>query len=104
MATAAVEERELLKTISWFDGFVVALANPSFLITGLGASVLGLGGWGAVILWTTSVIIGALHNYVYSELAAMFPKLSGGIAIYAHEAWKKYVSFVGPIAGSSSAS
>ena len=37
MATAAVEERELLKTISWFDGFVVALANPSFLITGLGA-------------------------------------------------------------------
>ena len=77
MAVAAVEERELLKTISWFDGFVVALANPSFLITGLGASVLGLGGWGAVILWTASVCIGALHNYVYSELAAMFPKLSG---------------------------
>src|SRR3954454_17930810 len=98
MATAAVEERELLKTISWFDGFVVALANPSFLITGLGASVLGLGGWGAVILWTTSGVIGALHNYVYSELAAMFPKLSGGIAIYAHEAWKKYLSFVGPVA------
>ena len=98
MAVAAVEERELLKTISWFDGFVVALANPSFLITGLGASVLGLGGWGAVILWTASVIIGALHNYVYSELASMFPKLSGGIAIYAHEAWKKYLSFVGPLA------
>jgi amino acid transporter len=98
MAVAAVEERELLKTISWFDGFVVALANPSFLITGLGGSVLGLGGWGAVILWTVSVCIGALHNYVYSELAAMFPKLSGGIAIYAHEAWKKYVSFVGPLA------
>jgi amino acid transporter len=98
MAVAAVEERELLKTISWFDGFVVALANPSFLITGLGGSVLGLGGWGAVILWTASVVIGALHNYVYSELASMFPKLSGGIAIYAHEAWKKYVSFVGPVA------
>jgi amino acid transporter len=98
MATAVVEERELLKTISWFDGFVVALANPSFLITGLGASVLGLGGWGAVILWTASVVIGALHNYVYAELAAMFPKLSGGIAIYAHEAWKRYVSIVGPIA------
>ena len=98
MATAVVEERELLKTISWFDGFVVAMANPSFLITGLGASVLGLGGWGAVILWTTSVVIGAMHNYVYSETAAMFPKLSGGIAIYAHEAWKKYLSFVGPIA------
>jgi amino acid transporter len=98
MAVAQIEERELLKTISWFDGFVVALANPSFLITGLGGSVLGLGGWGAVILWTASVIIGALHNYVYSEAAAMFPRLSGGIAIYAHEAWKRYFSFVGPIA------
>src|SRR4249919_1845786 len=76
MATAGVEERELLTTISWFDGFVVAMANPSFLVTGLGASVLGLGGWGAVILWTTSVGIGAMHNYVYSETAAMFPKLS----------------------------
>jgi len=98
MATAQVEERELLKTISWFDGFVVALANPSFLITGLGGSVISLGGWGAVILWTTSVVIGALHNYIYSELAAAFPKLSGGIAIYAHEAWKRYLSLVGPLA------
>jgi amino acid transporter len=98
MATAVVEERELLKSISWFDGFVVALANPSFLITGLGGSVFSLGGWGAVILWTVSVVLGALHNYIYSELAAMFPKLSGGIAIYAHEAWKKYFSFVGPVA------
>ncbi len=99
MAVAAVEERELLKTISWFDGFVVALANPSFLITGLGASVLGLGGWGAVILWTAIGLIGALHNYVYSELAAMFPKLSGGIAIYAHEAWKKYLVVRRPAGG-----
>src|SRR5262249_45185442 len=98
MATAVVEERELLKTISWFDGFVVAIANPSFLITGLGGSALSLGGWGAVILWTVSVLLGALHNYIYSETAAMFPKLSGGIAIYAHEAWKRYFSFIGPIA------
>jgi len=97
MATAVVEERELLKTISWFDGFVVALANPSFLITALGGSALSLGGWGAVILWTVSVVLGALHNYIYSETAAMFPKLSGGIAIYAHEAWKRYFSFIGPI-------
>jgi amino acid transporter len=98
MATAVVEERELLKTISWFDGFVVALANPSFLITGLGPSAFSLGAWGAVILWTVSVVIGALHNYIYSEMSAMFPKLSGGIAIYAHEAWKRYFSFVGPVA------
>ncbi len=28
----------------------------------------------------------------------MFPKLAGGVAIFAHEAWKRYTSFVGPIA------
>jgi amino acid transporter len=98
MATAQVEERELLKAITWYDGFVVALANPSFLITGLGPSASILGGWGAFILWTTSVLIGTLHNYIYSEMAAMFPKLSGGISIYAHEAWKRYLSIVGPVA------
>ena len=98
MAVAVVNERELIPSITWFDGFVVALANPSFLITGLGGSVLSLGGWGAIILWLVSVSIGALHNQIYSELAAMFPQKSGGIALYAHEAWKRYCSFVGPLA------
>ncbi len=98
MATVAVDERELIKTIGWFDGFVVAMANPAFLLTSLGGSALALGGWGAVIVWTITVLIGSLHNYIYSELATMFPDLSGGIAIYAHEAWKRYLSLVGPVA------
>jgi len=98
MAVASVDDRELIKAMSWFDGFVVALANPSFLLTALGGSVLSLGGWGATMVWTFSVLIGALHNNIYAEVAAMFPKLSGGVAVYAHEAWKRYTSFVGPIA------
>ena len=98
MAVASVDDRELIKAMSWFDGFVVALANPSFLLTALGGSVLSLGGWGATIVWTFSVVIGALHNNIYAEVATMFPKLSGGVAVYAHEAWKRYTSFVGPIA------
>ena len=28
----------------------------------------------------------------------MFPKLAGGVAVFAHEAWKRYTAFVGPIA------
>ncbi|MDX6542358.1 MAG: hypothetical protein QOI71_3968, partial [Gaiellales bacterium] len=39
MAVASVDDRELIKAMSWFDGFVVALANPSFLLTALGGSV-----------------------------------------------------------------
>ena len=98
MATAHVEERELLQAMTWYDGFVVALANPSFLITSLGLSVLSLGGWGAIIVWGISILAGGLHNNIYAEVAAMFPKLSGGVSVYAHEAWKRYTTFFGPIA------
>jgi amino acid transporter len=84
--------------MSWYDGFVVAMANPTFLLTSLGASVTTLGGWGAIIVWLISVGIGGLHNNLYAELAAMFPKLAGGVAIFAHEAWKRYTAFVGPVA------
>jgi amino acid transporter len=98
MATAHVEERQLLKAMTWWDGFVVALANPGFLIAALGASIGVLGTTGAFVLWTISVLIGALQNNVYAELAAMFKDKPGGIALYAHEAWRKYFSFVGPVA------
>lgn len=98
MATAAIEERELVQAMRWYDGFVVAMANPGFLLTSLGGSALTLGGWGAVALWLISVLIGALHNNIYAEVATMFPKLSGGVALYAHEAWKRYLSLIGPLA------
>jgi amino acid transporter len=50
------------------------------------------------VLWTISVLLGALQNNVYAELATMFKDKPGGIALFAHEAWRKYASFVGPIA------
>src|SRR5215203_3436947 len=98
VATAQVEERQLLKAMSWWDGFVVALANPGFLIAALGASIGVLGTTGAVVLWTVSVVLGALQNNIYAELATMFPDKSGGISLFAHEAWRKYLTLVGPLA------
>jgi amino acid transporter len=98
MATAVVEERELLKAMTWWDGFVVALANPGFLIAALGASIGALGTTGAFVLWTISICLGALQNNIHAELAAMFPSKSGGIALYAHEAWRKHLTLVGPLA------
>jgi amino acid transporter len=98
VAEAVVEERQLLKAMRWYDGFVVALANPGFLIGSLGFSIGALGGWGAVTLWTISMSIGLLSNWVYSETAAMFPDKPGGISLYAHEGWRKYFSLVGPVA------
>lgn len=98
MGVAAVEERQLLKAMTWWDGFVVALANPAFLIAALGASIGVLGTTGAFVLWTISVIVGAAQNNIYAELATMFKDKPGGITMFAHEAWRKYAAFIGPIA------
>jgi amino acid transporter len=98
MASAEVEERQLLKAMTWWDGFVIALANPGFLIAALGASIGALGTTGAVVLWSISITLGALQNNIHAELAAMFPSKSGGIALYAHEAWRKYLTIIGPLA------
>jgi amino acid transporter len=98
VAEAVVEERQLLKALRWYDGFVVALANPGFLIGSLGYSIGSLGGWGAVMLWSISMLIGLLSNWIYAESAAMFPDKPGGIALYAHEGWRRYFSLVGPVA------
>jgi len=97
-ATVEVEERELLKTMRWWDGFVVCLANPGFLIAALGGSVGALGTAGATVLWTASVLLGFFQNLVYSELSLMFPTKAGGISLFAHEAWRKHFSLIGPIA------
>jgi amino acid transporter len=97
-AGAVVEERELLKAMRWYDGFVVALANPGFLMGSLGFSIGALGGWGAMFLWGVSMIIGLLSNWIYAETASMFPDKPGGISLYANEGWRKYFTPIGPIA------
>jgi amino acid transporter len=84
--------------MTWWDGFVVALANPGFLIAALGGSIAALGTTGAFVLWTISICLGALQNNIHAELACMFPNKSGGVALYAHEAWRKYLTLIGPLA------
>src|SRR3972149_7006018 len=98
MAEVAVDERRLLKTIRWWDGFVIGMANPGFLLVGLWGSIISLGGWVAAVLWIISAFIGALQAYVYAEPAAMFPDKPGGLSVYAREGWRKYFSLAGPIA------
>jgi amino acid transporter len=96
-AQAAIEERQLLKSLNWWDGFVIALCNPGFLIASLGFTLATVGALGSVILWGISAVVGLLQNWIYSETAAMFPDKPGGIALYAHEGWRKHFNLVGPI-------
>ena len=98
MAEVAVDERRLLKTMRWYDGVVIGLANPGFLLVGLAFSIVYLGGKWALTLWIVSAIIGALQAYIYCEPAAMFPDKPGGLSVYAREGWRKHFSLAGPIA------
>jgi amino acid transporter len=97
MATAVVEERQLLKTLRWWDGFVIALCNPGFLLGSLGFTLGTFGAGGAMILWGASAVIGMLQAWIYSEPATMFGHRSGGISLYAHEGWRRYSTLVGPL-------
>ncbi|HEX9343108.1 MAG TPA: APC family permease, partial [Actinomycetota bacterium] len=97
-AVVAVDDRQLLKLMHWYDGFVVCLANPGFLIASLGASIGTLGALGAFVLWTVSMLIAVASNKIYTEPATMFPDRAGGIAVYAHEGWRRHFTFVGPMA------
>jgi amino acid transporter len=98
VAEASVQERHLLKSLHWWDGFVIALCNPGFLIASLGFTLATVGALGSVVLWGIAAFVGLLQNWVYSESAAMFPDKPGGIAMYAHEGWRKYFNLFGPIA------
>jgi amino acid transporter len=97
MATAVVEERQLLKTLRWYDGFVIALCNPGFLLGSLGFTLGIFGVTGSMILWGSSAAIGMLQAWIYSEPATMFGHRSGGISLYAHEGWRRYTTLVGPL-------
>ena len=90
--------RHLVKGIRWWDGFVLALSVPVFLFASLGFSIAVLGVLVAILVWLFSVLIGALQNEVYAELATMMPNKSGGIGIYANEGLKRHTKVVGPLA------
>src|SRR5262245_14707520 len=98
VAEAVVEPRELLKTIRWWDGFAIGLAVQTGVFLSLPFTIASVGAWGAIALWTISCVIGLAQTFLFAEMAAMFPEKPGGISLYAHEAWRKYCSPVGPLA------
>ena len=98
MATAVIEERQLLKSLRWWDGFTIALCQPGFLLGSLLGAYGALGVLGATVLWGIAALVALLSVWIYSEPAMMFPGRSGGISLYAHEGWRKYTTLVGPIA------
>jgi amino acid transporter len=87
-----------VRRLSWTDGFALAICIPVAGFSLIGYSIGILGAWTAMVLWAISCVIGLLQNFIFAELAAMFPDKPGGIALYAYEGWRKYFTPVGPLA------
>ena len=88
----------LAKSIRWWDGVALTLSLPAALFVSLGLSIDAIGAWAAIALWAFIAVIAALHNWLYSEMGAMFVDKSGGIALYANEAWRARLPAFGPLA------
>src|SRR5262245_2868464 len=98
IAHVTLDERQLVKALHWYDGFVVCLGNPGFLMGSLGFTIGSIGGLGALMIWGLSMAIAVLQNKVWTEPATMFPDRSGGLPIYAYEGWKRYFTPFGAMA------
>ena len=97
-AEVSLDEVGLIKTMKWYDGFVIGLAGPGFILAGIWGSTETLGPVWASTIWFLSALVGGLSAYIYAEPATMFPDKSGGISMYAKEGWRQHFSLAGPIA------
>lgn len=93
-----VSEGTFEKAMSWRAALSLAVTLPAIALTVIGYWIGALGAWTAVTLLALSSIMAIAQNFVYAELASMFPKKSGGIALYAFEAWKRVSRWVGALA------
>ncbi len=97
-AEVSLDQVGLIKSMQWYDGFVIGLACPGFILVGIAGSTLTLGPVWASVIWFLSALVGGLAAYIYAEPAAMFPDKSGGMSMFAKEGWRQHFSLAGPIA------
>lgn len=98
-AEASRQPVRLLKTMRWYDGFIVCLSASGFMLSTLGYSIGALGALGALLLWVISAGMGAVQTRIFTEPAAMFEHSTGGLAAYAREAWRRRLNVLSPITG-----
>jgi amino acid transporter len=95
----APRAEEFKRTLSWRGGLILALVIPMSGLTLVGYEIGALGAWGALAVWVGTSVIALLQNYIYMELAAIFPHKAGGIALYASEIWSEYCAPLGGVFG-----
>ena len=93
---SAAEAFGLARTLTWFDGFSIALGVPALLLFSVG-SIVVLTGTLSPLIWIVSVSIGLLQAFIFAEMASLFPRKSGGHSLYGAEAWRRVNRFLPPM-------
>src|SRR4051794_37341102 len=89
---------DLTRKLSWVDGSALAVAMQTGVIASLGYTIGAVGALGALAVWGAATLMALLQNHLYAEMAMMFPHETGGISLFAHQAWRRYSTLVGPLA------
>jgi amino acid transporter len=93
---SAAEAFGLARTLTWFDGFSIALGVPALLLFSVG-SIVVLTGTLSPLIWIVSVSIDLLQAFIFAEMANLFPHKSGGHSLYGAEAWRRVNRFLPPM-------
>jgi amino acid transporter len=89
--------QHLHRVLTWKSGAFLALTTITGVFATVGFMIGIVGAWAVIAIWTASMIIATTQAFLYAEMATMFPDTAGGVAAYAHEGFRKYTVFVGPI-------
>ena len=98
VAEIEVDQPRLLKTMRWWDGFVIGAREPGVPARGLAGSVETLGPkWAAdhLVLFCRRRRAPGVH---LRRAGGDVPGQVRGLSMYAKEGWRKHFSLAGPIA------
>lgn len=86
----------LSREITWKDGFWIVSGGITGVLLSIGstAATLGPPSWA---IWAAATLLTFAHLFIYAEMSGMFPQRSGGTAVYAAIALKKYGKIFAPL-------
>jgi amino acid transporter len=78
------------KTLTWQQGFYFSfsLACGAFISTGF--TIGAIGAYGALLVSVIMATVGLLSNFLFAEMATMFPEKTGSLSMYAREGLRRY--------------
>jgi len=93
----AVEKQGWVKSLTWRDGFSLALPIAGGAFVSSGYAVGALGAWGAFMIFAIMCGIAILSNFLFSEMAAMFPNHPGSLSLYSRIGMRRFFAPAGVI-------